>query len=81
MVTEYAMAEWLLYNVRMRLAYTKAGSLERKEAIEYIIDHLKYTIQEYHKGLTLYDIDALIADERVRIIVDKYYLKEWNYEH
>lgn len=88
MENEYSIAEWLLVNevavkadVRMRSAYSRAATLDKEEACGYIIDNLKYIIKEYNKQMDLYDIEAALKDERVTVIVNKYYLKDWVYEH
>jgi CTP synthase (UTP-ammonia lyase) len=88
MDTEYKIAEWLLVNeqavkadVRMRSAYRKAATLNKEEACEFVLNNLKYIIKEYNKQMDLFDIEAALNDERVAIIVNKYYLKDWVYEH
>ena len=88
MDNEYNIAEWLLVNetavksdVRMRSAYTRAATLNKEEACECILDNLRYVIKEYNKQMDLYDIEAALKDERVAVIVNKYYLKDWVYEH
>ena len=85
---EYELAEWLLFNeevikldVRMQRAYVRAKDMTRDEACECVLDNLKYVIKEYHKDLDVYDIEDTLKDERVATIVNKYYLKEWVYEH
>jgi hypothetical protein len=88
MDTEYKIAEWLLVNeqavkadVRMRSAYRKAATLNKEEACEFVLNNLKYIIKEYNKQMDLFDIEAALSDERVTTIVNKYYLKDWVYEH
>lgn len=89
MDVNYDIAEWLLFNEffikqddRMQLAYLKArGFKDRSESIEHVLNYLASVIKQHHPHLTLVDIDDIMRDERVMIIVDKYFLGDWVYEH
>ena len=41
----------------------------------YLLDQLMYKVMENHRSLTLEDVSVAFQDERVRIILDKHYLK------
>lgn len=85
----YDIAEWLLFNEKsikqdskIQLAYTKAkGFKDRAESIELVMDYLADVVKQYHPHLSIVEIDDIMRDERVMIIIDKYFLGEWVYEH
>lgn len=81
----YRIAEYILYNrlaLRSLIAgtYIKAKTLPSQDAKILVEDRLVYKLAE----CGAFDIDKLeaaFADERVRIILDKYYLMDFMYEH
>ena len=82
----YFVAEWLALNkeaVRDELLehYTKALTLTKEHAIDYIKDTLFYTFSANHPSFTEEEIEAAFADERVSVVISRYYVKEFYYEH
>lgn len=71
----YKIAEWLTYNAdavsaRLKQAYPKANDVSSREHA------LAYIVGEHHPRMTYEDVALAFQDERVRIIMDRYYLKE-----
>lgn len=81
----YNIAEVLTYNKdylkdSIKLRYIKAKSMSRDEAIYYIEDGLKYKLVE-ETNFSLHDLDEAFQDERVKIVIESYYTKEFYHEH
>jgi len=73
--TAYKIAEWLAYNAdavsaRLKERYPTAGDASSREHA------LAYIVGEHHPKMTYEDVALAFQDERVRIIMDRYYLKE-----
>lgn len=71
----YKIAEWLTYNsdavaARVKALFPQANETDSRERA------LAYIVGEHHPKYTYEDIALAFADERVRIIMDRYYLKE-----
>lgn len=82
----YSVAEWLAHNandIRAELVgkYIKARGMERPDAILYIHDvlynHFCMTYPEHDNDETM----LAFQDERVMIVMDRYFTKEFYYEH
>lgn len=81
----FNIAEFLTHNKdylkqNLTLSYHKAKNMDRPTACSYIEDHIKYQLAE-HTKYTPTDIEHAFCDERVRIVVDKLFLKDFYYEH
>jgi hypothetical protein len=82
----YDLAEWLLYNHEsvkslLKPQLTKALSQMMFDGKIYWENQVMYKVLEYHPKMKLEDIEEAFADERVRIILDRYYFKDFYYEH
>lgn len=82
----YDIAEWLLYNhesvkAQLKSQHTKALSQMLRDGKLYFENQVLYKVLEYHPKMKLEDLETAFEDERVRIILDRYYFKDFYYEH
>lgn len=87
MELEYKVAEFLVHNHgilkstgALVAAYIRAPQIPRTQAVELILDSLAYTVAE-HSKFTPLEIEEAFQSEKVQIVLHKYFLKEWQYEH
>lgn len=83
--TSYKIAETLVYNKdffrqAMLPEYFKTKNMDKNEAILYIEDTLKYQLAT-NTTFSLFDIEDAFKDERVKLVIDKCFLREFHYEH
>jgi len=85
MTIEYKIAEFLVHNHvhlksnrDMAAAYAKAMTLHRTEAIDMILETLRYVLSEHFAPL---EIEEAFETDEVGIILHKYFVKDWQYEH
>lgn len=82
----FYIAEWLLHNAdtlkhEMKDPFKKAKIMKRSDAINYLYDQILYKTKEYNNKFSFEELSKAFSDERVKIIIDKYYMKEFIYEH
>jgi len=82
---DYKIAEFMVYNHEalksdptLALAYSKALSLSREEARELILECLAYVLSHYFDPM---EVAEAFESDKVQIILHKYFVKEWEYEH